>query len=240
VVRSGPAAGRTGSRTTASRRHRCRPRTLSDPIFGPAAAVGRAKPPALGACPDNADDLQARRLQRAKDPGLGVAAVGDDQLRDGVFPDRQCFAIAGLNDARLSRKLARISGVTESGLFVTAQETGATGLIPILMLIDDRYDFDRRPLSLIGRSSVGSAGRGRCDLRTLRLSVAVADSRAEPSIAGHAGRFQCSSPSRLIDPHCRFTVIGTPSRGPPKLAEGRACRRGGWGGPPCRYRRARL
>jgi ribonuclease R len=48
---------------------------------------------------------------------------------------------------------ARITGVTEFGLFVTTIENGAGGLVPMSMLPGDRYFLDRRALRLTGRSS---------------------------------------------------------------------------------------
>ncbi|HLJ64159.1 MAG TPA: RNB domain-containing ribonuclease, partial [Stellaceae bacterium] len=46
---------------------------------------------------------------------------------------------------------ARVSGVTTAGLFVTLQETGADGLIPIRTLPPDYYDHDEARHRLIGR-----------------------------------------------------------------------------------------
>ncbi len=47
----------------------------------------------------------------------------------------------------------RISGVAEFGLFVTASENGANGLVPISTLPDDYYEWDQRAHRLIGRRS---------------------------------------------------------------------------------------
>ena len=58
---------------------------------------------------------------------------------------------------------ARISGVTRFGLFVTLDETGADGLIPISKLTDDYYRHDAARHALIGE-------RGR---RQYRLGDAV-------------------------------------------------------------------
>jgi ribonuclease R len=46
---------------------------------------------------------------------------------------------------------ARISGVTRFGLFVTATETGATGIVPFATLPDDYWHFDEREQTLTGR-----------------------------------------------------------------------------------------
>ncbi len=46
---------------------------------------------------------------------------------------------------------ARISGVTRFGLFVTLEENGASGLVPLGSLPDDRWDLDEATQSLAGR-----------------------------------------------------------------------------------------
>jgi ribonuclease R len=48
---------------------------------------------------------------------------------------------------------ARISGVTDFGLFVTLKESGAEGLVPISSLPGDYYIRDTRSHQLIGRTS---------------------------------------------------------------------------------------
>jgi ribonuclease R len=64
-----------------------------------------------------------------------------------------------------------ISGVTRFGLFVTLDETGADGLIPMRRLSDDYYEHDEARHCLVGRSS----GR-RFDLGgTVQVRLAEAD-----------------------------------------------------------------
>lgn len=46
---------------------------------------------------------------------------------------------------------ARISGVTRFGMFVTVEETGASGLVPFAALPDDRWEEDGTGLALVGR-----------------------------------------------------------------------------------------
>lgn len=48
---------------------------------------------------------------------------------------------------------ARISGVTRFGLFVTLEENGASGLVPLGSLPDDRWDLDEATQSLAGRGT---------------------------------------------------------------------------------------
>ncbi len=52
-----------------------------------------------------------------------------------------------------SRFEARISGVTRFGLFVTVNENGASGIVPMASLGDDFWQFDEREQTLTGRRS---------------------------------------------------------------------------------------
>ena len=74
--------------------------------------------------------------------------------RDAV--DR--FTAAFLADKVGAEFAARINGVTRFGLFVTLDEIGADGLIPISTLPDDYYDHDEKSHRLVGR-------RGRLEFR---------------------------------------------------------------------------
>jgi ribonuclease R len=48
---------------------------------------------------------------------------------------------------------ARISGVTRFGLFVTVEENGASGIVPLASLPDDRWQFDETGHGMTGRST---------------------------------------------------------------------------------------
>ena len=63
---------------------------------------------------------------------------------------------------------ARISGVTRFGLFVSLEETGAEGLIPMRALPGERYRFDEAHHALRGRRAVYRLG----DLIEVRLAEA--------------------------------------------------------------------
>lgn len=100
--------------------------------------------------------------------------LGDDGLRaedDGAFQEwgehismterRAAVAERTTMDRYLARHLAdrvggvfpgRINGVTKFGVFVTLDETGADGLVPIRSLPDDYYDHDDVHHTLTGRS----------------------------------------------------------------------------------------
>jgi len=56
---------------------------------------------------------------------------------------------------------ARISGVTNFGLFLTLDETGADGLIPIRSLGRERFFFDEKAKKLIGEESGDTFAFGR-------------------------------------------------------------------------------
>ncbi len=61
------------------------------------------------------------------------------------------FTAAYLADKIGAEFAARINGVTRFGLFVTLNETGADGLIPISTLPDDFYEHDEKSHGLVGR-----------------------------------------------------------------------------------------
>ncbi|MBL8658643.1 MAG: ribonuclease R [Rhodospirillales bacterium] len=63
------------------------------------------------------------------------------------------FTAAYLADRVGADFAARINGVTRFGLFVTLNETGADGLIPISTLPDDYYEHDEKSHRLVGRRS---------------------------------------------------------------------------------------
>ena len=56
---------------------------------------------------------------------------------------------------------ARISGVTKSGLFITLDETGADGLIPVNTLGREYYIFDEKQKCLISEETGGRYKFGR-------------------------------------------------------------------------------
>lgn len=68
------------------------------------------------------------------------------------------FTAAYLADKIGAEFAARVNGVTRFGLFVTLNEIGADGLIPISTLPDDYYDHDEKGHRLVGR-------RGRLEFR---------------------------------------------------------------------------
>lgn len=75
-----------------------------------------------------------------------------------------------LRDRVGARFEGRIAGVTRFGLFVTLDDTGADGLIPIGSLPSDYYDHDEKRHALVGRSSGRSFTLGQTV--TVRLEEA--------------------------------------------------------------------
>ncbi len=62
--------------------------------------------------------------------------------------------IAGFLSERIGDRFnGRINGVTKSGLFVTLNDTGADGFIPISKISDEYYHYDAATHSLIGERS---------------------------------------------------------------------------------------
>ncbi len=66
---------------------------------------------------------------------------------------RDRYVTAFLSDRVDAKFRGRISGVTRFGLFVTLDEIGADGLIPISTLPNDYYDHDETTHQLVGRNS---------------------------------------------------------------------------------------
>ena len=66
---------------------------------------------------------------------------------------------------------ARISGVTRFGLFVTVQENGASGIVPLATLPDDRWQLDEAGHAMSGRNTGLTFSLGQAV--EVRLSEAV-------------------------------------------------------------------
>jgi len=110
-------------------------------------------------------------VHRALIRGLRLGAGGLKESDDSEFPEwgehismterRAAAAERQTVDRYLARHLSdrigavfpgRINGVTRFGLFITLDETGADGLIPIRTLPQDYYDHDETHHMLVGRS----------------------------------------------------------------------------------------
>ncbi|MCB1531855.1 MAG: ribonuclease R [Alphaproteobacteria bacterium] len=102
--------------------------------------------------------------------GLGKGALQDDEIarideicehissteRTSMVAERNAvdrFTAAFLSDHIGAEFSGRINGVTRFGLFVTLDESGADGLVPMRSLPDDYYIHDEKVHALIGRKS---------------------------------------------------------------------------------------
>ena len=109
---------------------------------------------------------------------------------------------------------ARVSGVTRFGLFVTVEANGASGLVPLGSLPDDRWTEDQAGRALVGRRTglrftLGQAVEARlaeADPRTGSLMFHLLGGASEaPSRGGArrrflsccAGRAWCAGAGRL-------------------------------------------
>ena len=113
-----------------------------------------------------ADLLVHRSLVRAYDLGEGPLSDDEAARLDTISEHisrterRAAEAERDAMDRYVARYLSdrvgatfsgRIGGVTRFGLFVTLDETGADGLVPISTLPDDFYDHDEGNHALVGR-----------------------------------------------------------------------------------------
>jgi ribonuclease R len=102
--------------------------------------------------------------------GLGAGGLGGDEVarlpdtaahitateRRAALAERDAvdrYLAAFMADKIGARFMARISGVTRFGLFVTVPDSGATGLIPMSALPDDYWHHDEMEQTLTGRRS---------------------------------------------------------------------------------------
>ena len=81
------------------------------------------------------------------------------------------FAAAFLKDRIGGQFTGRVTGVTRFGLFVSLEDSGADGLIPVSTLPDDYYDHDSRAHALVGRRWGRSYGLGQA----LQVTLSEAD-----------------------------------------------------------------
>jgi len=61
------------------------------------------------------------------------------------------YVAAYLKDKIGENFMARINGVTEFAMFVTIEENGADGIIPLRLLADDYYAYDQKKQRVVGR-----------------------------------------------------------------------------------------
>lgn len=109
--------------------------------------VHRALVKAYGLGPGGLEDEEISRMDEICQGISQTERVSMEAERSAV--DR--FTAAWLSERVGAEFAGKISGVTRFGLFVTLDESGADGLIPMRALGDDFYEHDERAHALIGR-----------------------------------------------------------------------------------------
>ncbi|MCQ8242403.1 ribonuclease R [Rhizosaccharibacter radicis] len=109
--------------------------------------VHRALIAGLGLGPDGQRPEEAARLEDVGEQVTATERRAALAERDAV--DR--YIAAHLHDKIGARFPGRISGVTRFGVFVTLDETGATGLLPVSSLPDDSWMHLEPAQALVGR-----------------------------------------------------------------------------------------
>jgi ribonuclease R len=129
------------------------------------------------------DGLSKEEASRLKETGEHISATERQAMaaeRDAV--DRY---IAGwLADKEGMTFSARINGVTKFGLFITLDDTGADGLIPVRELGDEYMVYDEMRQALIGRDTGG----------TYRLGQRIKAKLVEASPITGGMKFEMKSP----------------------------------------------
>ncbi len=106
------------------------------------------------------------------------------------------FTAAYLADRIGAEFAARINGVTRFGLFVTLNENGADGLVPISTLPDDFYVHEEKTHRLVGRRSKLEFRLGdRLDVRLVEANPITGGMIFQFSSDGGGGRVRRPRPS---------------------------------------------
>jgi ribonuclease R len=140
--------------------------------------LGLGKGPSSGAM----TDLEAARLPDTAEHITQTERRAAAAERDAV--DR--YLAAYMADRIGSDFAARISGVTRFGLFVTVEENGASGIVPMASLPDDRWQLDE--------AGHGMTGRGTGLRFTLGQEVEVQLAEATPRTGGMVFRLLQGDP----------------------------------------------
>ena len=160
--------------------------------------------------------LGAGALGREEEAQLDVIAEQISQAeRRAMLAERETKdrLIASHLASKIGAQFAgRINGVTRAGLFITLNETGADGFIPISLLGDDYYIYDETTHSVVGEHSALMFQMG--DQVDVRLVEAA-------PMAG-ALRFEMISEGREAQglPRARRSKPGSPSGRPRRSKRG--------------------
>lgn len=139
-------------------------------------------------------ELSAIAQQITKTERAAMAAERDAASR---------YIAAFLSDQIQATFHARISGVTSFGLFLTLDETGADGLVPIRSLGNEYFHHDQQAQMLIGRDSGGKYRLGMMvEVTLLEANAATGGlifkmlSKAEPGARPKSQRFAAKGRKR--------------------------------------------
>lgn len=141
---------------------------------------------AYGLGPGGMDDSESVMLEEKAEHISQTERTSAEAERSAV--DR--FTAAWLADRIGSEFSGRINGVTRFGLFVTLDENGADGLIPIRSLPHDFYVHEERQHALIGRRH----GRIYRLGAAVRVQIAEADGLTGSSIFALVGDLSADIP----------------------------------------------
>ncbi|MFO0995330.1 MAG: ribonuclease R [Alphaproteobacteria bacterium] len=133
-------------------------------------------------------EAHAERISRAERRGMAAERDALDRFMAAFLTDRVGLEFRG-----------RITGLNRAGLFVTIDDVGASGLVPMSMLPDDFYRHDERANRLVGEHAGRSYGLGE--------PVVVRLLEAEPITGSLLLRLVEEAPPRRREAHKR------PSRG---------------------------
>lgn len=111
------------------------------------------------------DGLTNREAAKLQEIGEHIS----DTERRAMAAERSAkdrYIAAYLSDRIGAKFTARISGVTHFGVFITLDETGADGLVPMRELGDEPFKYDEASRSLIGYNTGGTYKfGGRCTVK---------------------------------------------------------------------------
>ncbi len=157
-------------------------------------------------------DLGAGGERKAADPAaleeLGrKLSAAERRAMEAERDALQRFVALYLERHADARFPGRVTGVQHFGLFVTLEQSGADGLVPVSTLGDDVYLYDERHHALVGRRSGESFGLGdRVEVTLVEIDLArgMMQFRIEAHEPARATRLARTAWQRSGPPRRRF------------------------------------
>ncbi len=157
-------------------------------------------------------DLGAGGERKAADPAeleeLGrKLSAAERRAMEAERDALQRFVALYLQRHAEARFTGRVTGVQYFGLFVTLEESGADGLVPVSSLGDDVYLYDERHHALVGRQTGESFGLGdRVEVSLVEIDLArgMMQFRIESHEPAHATRLARTAWRKSGPPRQRF------------------------------------